>query len=850
MNATAPRAPEGPRWHERVAPDGTVRAPWDGLSGLLAGLDPAVLTQARHESDRLLADDGVTYKTPGDPNRAWRLDPIPLMIGEAEWAQIEAGVQQRAELLNLVLADIYGSQDLLRSGSIPSEVVFSHPGYLRAMHQVRHAGHRQLVTAATDLVRDATGAWRPLGDRTQSPSGVTYALANRSVMARVLTEEQRDAQVLRLAPYLRALRTGLRRLAPADVDDPRVVVLTSGTEGETSYEHATLASSLGVPLVEGSDLSFRGGRLMLRSLDRLEPVDVILRRVDADWCDPLELRPESTLGVPGLVEAMRRGAVALANPLGVGVLENAGLLAYLPALSQELLGQPLHLEPATTWWCGDPKMRDHVLANMQHLVVKPIQRGRQQLAGWDLTADQRQDLAQRIRRAPHLWVGQEPIAPSLTPSLDERGELCDRAAILRTFVVADEDAYVAMPGGLTRVDDPARQVITNASGAVSKDTWIVSGREERLAGFWYQDGPLVVAEPPSSNVSARAADNLVWLGRYAERAEATVRLLRVVDDRRTDFGGRTGPVGAATLEVMLAALTDVSATRPGFVGPQGAERRAQPGDELASLVLDQARPGTVAHSVHHLLAAASSVRDRLSGDTWPVTNALGREVLGDAPAVLGVQTRPTRGGLGRVLTGLLALQGLGSESLERDPTWSFIEVGRRLERALQLLALLRSTLSNTHPPAVDSLLWESVLTTAESIITYRRRYRSRAQLSTVLDLLLLDAANPRSLGWQIDRLVEALRTLPDHPGADKIGPVEQAVLEAATALRLSDTSRLAQADDQGNRTELVSFLDHLRQQLQAAGDLLLTTSLAPPMAPRATLAPSAPAASGPSEDRQ
>ncbi len=842
-------APPGPRWHERSGPDGNLRAPWDALGGALADLDPRELSGARLEAERLLADEGVTYRPADGPTRPWRLDPIPLVLTGEEWAQVEAGVRQRAELLNLVLADVYGPQELIRSGALPPEVVYAHPGYLRHAHGLRLPGRRQLFACATDVVRDADGRWRAIGDRTDAPSGAAYAFANRAVMARVLGSERRDAQVLRLAPYLRVLRAGLRRLAPADVDDPRIVVLTSGPENETAYEHGALAAALGVPLVEGSDLAVRGGRLQLRSLDELEPVDVVLRRVDADWCDPLELRPDSTLGVPGLVEAARRGRLALANPLGAAVLENAGLLAYLPALSRQLLGQPLHLEPARTWWCGDPEQRAHVLANLDELVVKPLTHGGEHHAGWELTGDQRAELAARVEADPFGWVGQEALPASLVPSLSPPGAgdgpaLVDRAAVLRTFVVADDDGYVAMPGGLTRIADPDLLVITNAAGAWSKDTWILSGAEEGEQGYWLQEGPLVAPSARTTAVSVRTADNLVWLGRYAERAEALVRLLRAVDERRADFGGRTGPVGATAVDVLLQAVTEVSMTWPGFAGPDGEARRRQPDEELRDVVVDRTRPGTVAHAIDGVLATAAAVRDRLSSDTWPVANALKRELLADRPGVLDGHDRPTRGALGRVLTGLLALQGLGAESLERDPTWTFIEVGRRTERSLQVLTLLVSPVPVRRPAAVDSLVFESVLGTAESLITYRRRYRSRAQLPTLLDLLLLDTDNPRSVAWQLDRLVDALRLLPDHPGEGEVSEVEQVVLDAATALRVADTQRLATADDEGLRPELWSFLHHLRGRLQEVADLLFTTSLAPSSPLRATLAPSAPAATG------
>jgi uncharacterized circularly permuted ATP-grasp superfamily protein/uncharacterized alpha-E superfamily protein len=764
-------------------------------------------------------------------------------------------VIQRAELLNLILADLYGPRKLLRRGSLPPELVLDHPGFLRACDGIALAGAHQLFTAAVDLARDVDGRSWVLADRTQAPSGAGYAIENRVVMSRVFPSLYRDAQVHRLAPFVRALRSGLQAVAvAAGVADPRIVVMTPGAQSETAFEHAFLAGHLGYSLVEGADLVVQGGRVWMRSVGRLEPVDVILRRVDTWFCDPLELRPDSYLGVPGLVEACRRGTVSVVNPLGSAVLENAGLAAFLPQLAQLLLGEALELPSVPTWWCGSAQGRSHVLANLERLVVKPTARqfgwgwrsgsggagsgASAVVFGWELSAGDREALRRQIEAQPHRWVGQEHLSLSSAPTVGEAGLAAERS-VLRTFAVARGDSYLVMAGGLTRVSGSKGAYISNQAGAVSKDTWVLASEPEHTAGYWLSPGPAVAAVAPEASISSRAAENLVWLGRYAERAEATLRMLRVVHDRRNDFADGTNPAGVACVGVLLAALTQVTDTCPGFLA---ADNLAAPGDELQSLAIDGDRPGTLAFAVRRLVDAAHVARDQLSVDTWLVISSLQRDLLD-----VEVLERAT---LQRVVTSLLALAGLAAESLVRDPGWRFMDAGRRIERGAQLTALLRATVTVERDAPTDSLILESLLIATESIITYRRRYRSRAQLQTLLDLMLLDPDNPRSLGYQLDRLLEDLGALPGHPGGGRVSESERLVLEAWTALRSVDTSALARATAPGGsepgaagaREGLDGFLAMIEQRLYAAADVLAREHFTPVLPQRAVLTPADPEA--------
>ncbi len=826
---------------EMVAPDGSVRDHWATVATTLS--DHGELALRAAEAARLLAEDGVTYHvTAGDAvgPRPWVTDPVPLMVGAEEWATLESGVAQRALLLDRVLHDLYGERRLIDEGLLPPEVVYGHPGFLRTCDQIRLPGPHQLFLAAADLARDTDGRHVVLSDRTQAPSGVGYALENRVVISRVLPGLHRSAQVQRLAPFFRALRSSLHQIAPPTDDTPRIVVLTPGQWSETAFEHGYLAAQLGVPLVQGSDLRVRDGRVWMRSIGRLEPVHVIVRRVDAAFCDPVELRPDSNLGVPGLLEACRTGTVSVVNTLGSGVLENPGLLPFLPSLAEALLDEPLALPSADTWWCGDPTARAHVLAHLHELVIKPIARESMMAPsmGWRLSAAERDELARRLEAHPHAWVGQRPVSIGTTPTVADGG-LAPRRTILRTFAVARGDQYSVMPGGLSRVaPDADGDLITNQTGALSKDTCVLAAEPERLTGFWLQ--PTAEdddAEPaPRPPTSPRAAEHLFWMSRYAERAEMLARLLRVIADRRNEFAAGATPEGVTSVRILLRALTAVSGTWPGFVGEHADDALAWPDNELRSVLVDEDRAGSLAFDVRHMLDATAEVRDLLSSDTWLVVGHLDRD-LDDLR--LRSSSGPDPTALGRVLQALLALSGLAAENTVRDAGWRFLEAGRRIERSLLLSALLRATVTEATGTATDSLVLESTLIAAESIITYRRRYRSRAQVDTVLDLLVLDLDNPRSLAHQTAALHEATVGLPRRLGGAG-SPAEALSEEAADLVRRADTFELGAIDADGGRPALNAFLRRLDELLIRAADALDAEHFSHQMPQRTVFTPNNP----------
>jgi uncharacterized circularly permuted ATP-grasp superfamily protein/uncharacterized alpha-E superfamily protein len=823
--------PVGDGHDEMMNAGGSVRDHWTGLVNAYRNLGAGELKRRDSEIRRLLEEDGVTYNVGGEdgrPERPWMLDPIPLVLPNDEWSAIERGMIQRAELLDLVLTDLYGERRLLRSRMIPPEMILSDPQFLRACDGIMLPGHRQLVVFGMDIARSTDGRWLVLGHRAQAPSGAAYALENRRVLSRVFPHIFRQTGVQRLAPFVQALRSALLAAAPIGVDDPSIVILSPGSLSETAFEHASLAAQLGCPLVEGSDFTLRDGRIGLRTVSGWVPVHVILRRVDAGFCDPLALRSDSTLGIPGLVDACRAGTVSVVNTLGSGILENAGLTSLMPSLSRHLLGSDLLLDSAASWWCGDTVGRSHVLANLGSLVVRPLSRASLEYAidTSRLSAAEISDLRRRIEVHPEQWVGQERITPASTPVLhDDR--VHPRPAVLRSFAVAGADSYIALLGGLGRTaSGDADAPITNRTGASSKDIWVLGTESQSQFDLWPSDDA-APAQSPADALPARAAEHFFWLGRYAERAESTVRLIRTVTARCDEFANTaTGP-GRASLTVLLETLTRLTGTFPGFVGDDAAALFDDPTGEMFSLIVDERRPGTVAHAVSHMFDALDVVRDQLSVDTWLVVGSLQRELERlersvDVPES-GDRDDAMMTVLSELLQGLLSLSGLANESMVRDLGWQFMEAGRRIERGIHIATLVGTTFGTQRSAPVERLVVESVLIAGESIITSRRRYRSRAFPSTTIELLLADAGNPRSLHFQIERLAESLALI----GADRTAGSTASVALLDEVRRLvasTNFAQLADVDQFGRRPGLDAFVGEVRAKLAAISNAIARES--------------------------
>ena len=763
---------------EMMAAQGSVRPHWAPLMRGIEALGAEGLRERRESARQLLREHGVTYNVYSDgesAERTWELDVVPFVIDPAEWSELEAGLIQRTRLLNLVLADIYGPQQMIEDGLIPPALLHANPGFLRCCHGIRPPRDLFLTMHAIDLTRAPNGRWWVMSDRTQAPSGIGYALENRAILSRFLPDEFRDSQVQRLGGFFSQRRAGLRSLAPW-TSEPNIVLLTSGPFTETYFEHAYLARYLGYPLVEGSDLTVRDRRVFLKTLDGLQQVDVIVRRVDDTWCDPLELRGDSILGVPGLVEAARAGNVAVSNALGTGAVETTALLAFLPALARQLLGEKLLIPNVATWWCGQDSERDYVLGAIHSLVVKRAFVGghAEPSFGEKLDPADLEGLAARIRENPHAFVSQERVALSTAPVWNG-GALEPRPLILRCFVCATPDGFAAMPGGLTRVSANADSpIVSSRYGGGSKDTWVRSSSPRGTALPLETSGQPVKPDPVTAHVPSRLVENLFWLGRYAERLEDTTRILRAALGR---IAGEGGPVE----EQELAALADWLA-RSDFL-PRRFSRRFAAADlasELRELVFERNRHGSVRAQLGRVGFLTANVRDRLSGDTWRILHQLQTEF----PAAM---SRATPGAilqaLHRVIFQLAAFSGMEMENMSRGHAWRFLDIGRRLERAINLVTNVRAILATD----TDGAALPPLLDYTDSAMTYRRRYLAHPELPATLALLLTDEANPRSLAFQFKALGLHFSEL---PGAGGGGPEETQFHKLASLIAETDVVEL------------------------------------------------------------
>jgi uncharacterized circularly permuted ATP-grasp superfamily protein/uncharacterized alpha-E superfamily protein len=815
-------------YDEMYATENKVLPYWERFMNALESMGSEKLEQRRREAQRLLRENGVTYNVYGDSQnltRPWRLDPVPLLISSEEWSVIEAGLKQRADLLDLILKDIYGKQNLLKKGLLPAELIFSHEGFLHPCVGTLQNQQRHLTLYSANLARGPNGRMWVLDDRTQAPSGSGYALENRTVMTRVLPDIFRETQVHRLSGFFKALRKGLADIAPHNKEDPRIVVLTPGPLNETYFEHAYLSSYLGYTLVQGGDLTVRDGRVWLKSLEGLQPVDVVLRRVDDSFCDPLELRSDSRLGVTGLLEAVRRGNVAIANPLGSSILENPGLLAFLPRLARYFLNQELKLSSVATWWCGQRRERDFVLQNLDSLVIKPLNRSQDNhaLFGGLLSSKEKEHLRSQILAKPHLFIGQEQVSFSTLPAFIDH-HIQPRNAVLRNFVVASGDDYVVMPGGLTRV---ARQkdnfIVSNQAGGISKDTWVLSSKPEKPMSLWTQPGRNKLIDTAIEPLTSRAADNLFWVGRHLERVEAISRLLRIVLLKLRETLEFKDPVDNDCLSVLLRTLTQVTGTYPGFIKGD-AQLLITPQNELLSLAKDSHRKGSLTANIQAFVHSAFSIRDFWSQDTWRGVDNIHRRwqqrVINNPINVEQLQHH-----LDDLITGIVAFTGLTSESMTREAAWLMLDSGRRLERALALIALLRSTLALRHEDALQSQVLEAVLVSTDSLTIYQRRYRSYIQLPRVLELLLLDESHPRSLAYQLYQLSAHIGALPRRTrGKSHLSEEERLILKAYTDVRLINVLKLTQVNDNaGIYSDLESVLSNTSDLLWRFAEVLAQT---------------------------
>ena len=738
--------------HELFDKEGRVRAHWQRLLHHLerSGQEHLGLHQALLE--RQIQENGVTYNVYADPNgadRPWNLDLLPHLIPADEWKTLASGVAQRAHLLNAVLGDIYGPQQLLAEGLLPSDLVFGHEHFLWPCQGIQPPGGTWLHLYAVDLARGPDGRWWVTADRTQAASGAGYALENRHLISRIFPDLYRDLRVEYIAGYFRTLLDTLARQAPVEPNEkPLVVLLTPGRFNESYFEHLYLARQLGYPLVEGSDLTVRNSTLYLKTLAGLRRVHAVLRRLNDDFCDPLELRTDSALGVPGLLDSVRQGRVLVANALGSGVLESPGLPGFLPAINQRLFGEELLLPSVASWWCGEQPVLHEALGKLSELSIRPAfgSQSFQTQFGPELTKSQLAALKERIGQRPYAYVGLERPRMSLAP-VWRHGAIEARPLAMRLFAVASADGYRVMPGGLSRVaaatDD---EVLSMQRGGASKDTWVIGARPAE-SDPWQHIRPLGVKDVVRTDpyLPSRMVENLFWLGRYCERCENEARLLRIMLSRSIDDDNDPQALQAALVVAEGLGLLPQSAEDP-------LEAR------LIQAAQDDNWPVSLRANLQRVHWAATSVRGKLSRENWQVLLELQKDarLLESDPLEPGELLEL----LDRLLLSTAALSGFAMDDMTRDDGWRFLMIGRRLERTQFLCDSVASFLVSPTVQDQSALAW--LLELGNCSITYRTRYLASPQLIPVLDLLLLDGNNPHSVRFQLKTLLREVETLSER----------------------------------------------------------------------------------------
>ena len=795
-------------YDEVLKSDMSINPNWEHLLNNLTYIGSTSLSDKQKEIDWLMDENGVTYNVYNDPkgmHRSWELNIIPFLIHEKEWETVEKGIKQRAELLNLIFNDIYGKRELIKNGIIPPEVLFAHRGFLRQCDQIKYKTFKSLLIYSADLSRGPDGRIWVVNDRTQAPSGMGYALENRYALNKVLPGIFKDINVKQPSSFFYDFNQMLIEAAPQNKDNPNIVILTPGPLNETYFEHAYMASSLGYPLVNGNDLVVRNGKVWLKSLKELKQVDVILRRVDDVFMDPLELREDSYLGITGLLDVIRNQNVTIVNPIGSGVLENSGLIPFMNTICNYFLKEDLILPQIASWWCGQTKERNYVLDNLKNLVVKRIDRSNRESIFFCefLDATKLENLKKEILSNPYNFVAQEKISFSTAPDF-VNGKLEPRKVMCRAFAIAKKESYKVMPGGLVRVAAERENLfVSNQRGGVSKDFWIVSDMHQPFIQNYAWDNSCRISISDINDLPSNTAENLFWSGRYLGRALVTARFLRMVLNRMSYEQYNDKKLQSDTLVYLFQSLTNITSTFPGFVGEGNEACFNNPLKEIVSLMMDKTRLGSFAQTLNSFNNSYYSLRNLWSKDMWRVFDSIQKLWLKfkeDDVYTVSALTKL----LDRIITRLIAFMGLIEESIMVQQGLLLYFIGLQTEQAMMQVAKCRSLLVFNYDERMQYEILESLLTSDESLNIYRYSYRSYLSLENVINLVLLDNEYPKSLHYRLKRIQKDIDRLPHSKTTTSVTECELLIdaanlkmqnLKAEQLLILNDESIIRQKLD-------------------------------------------------------
>ena len=821
-------------YDELMLEAGQLREQWVEFREAARQLPSDEFERRTRQAERILYENGVTYNVFSEGQelqRPWMLDLLPVILAEAEWDQVESSLSQRARLLNLIIDDLHGEQRSVQEGWLPHEVVYAHPGFQRCFHGLPRRGEPSLMLYSAELARSPNGQWWVMADRSEAPGGPGFALENRIITARMLPQVMHRVGVQRLAPFFIRLQNALKRRASRTTENPLIVLLTMGPRHSLYFEDVYLAQYLGYTLVEGSDLAVRNEQVFLKTVSGLEQVDVILSRSFESGIDPLEQGGYAPQGVSGMLSAIRAGNVSFANTPGCGLIESPIVMAFLPILCRKLLGEELKTPSIATWWCGHEKARQTVFDRFDDLVIKPAfsASGSEELLPAELPAAEREKLIARIEARPCEFVAQEKVARSSTPMWrDGRMEVGHVA--YRSFLVADGDRYSLMPGGLIRIAPDTRPMeLSITAGAGSKDLWVRAEGPVDEVTLRLPDHQPVELKRTGARFPSRVADDLYWLGNALDRGDFLTRLLRSTLDRLTVEDEATCP----ELPLFIRALADQGQIEPGYALQDLRKPLPDIDEALPLSLLDDSEPRSLARSVSELQRLAARTRDWLSPETWQRLNqaavSFRRSKVShwdDLGEVIGI--------LDHLQFDLASATGLIDGGMIRGPSWRFLELGRSIERARNVAALIRSTLLEERPPGREVL--KGVIEVLNCRMTYRSRYLDNIQPNAVFDLAITDETNPNSIGFQLAALVAHVDTLP-HVGRSPLRTEEKRLVMAAVHIvRMLTPEDLADPA----RTEIRDAVERLEQHLKALSDVINRRYLVHAAVPRQMLAEGGP----------
>ena len=814
-------------YDENVDESGNLRPHWRQLNAELEQIGVRGMERRYKQMRRRLRQNGIAYSAYGDASvreRHLQLDPLPYLLPDAQWREVAAGLKQRADLLNRMMADLYGPRKLLSDGVVPHDVLFDHPHYQLPYHDLPLPGDKHLHMYAAELIRSPRGGWGVISDRTDSPSGSGFALENRIVVSRSFRSEMRRCNVRRMAPYFIAMRDHLVSLAKTNQDNPHIVVLSAGAGSASYFEDSFLARYLGFTLVENNDLVVRSGNVMLKTLAGLVPIDVIMRRHQGNTLDPLELGGGDP-GIPGILQVIRENNVVVVNAPGSGLVESPVFMAFMPRICKAMLGEELQLPGVATWWGGEASSLELLLDRIDDVRLMPAFRQRT-LVGWRLKAQgasrpnlksvhpedmTRGERIELVRSNPKSWVGREKIERS-SVAVWEDGQLKTGHLSMRAFLTASGDSWHSMPGGLTRVSDSRNEPILNPfSNGGAKDAWVLADKPVEPTSLLPTSETLLTTSRSKGALPSRVADNLCWLGRYLERADASARLLRAVVSRMTD---ESNPDESVELPVLIRALALDGQIDAGYAISDLADKLPALDQALPFAALNRADPNSLRSQVDRVVSLGSRVRDRLSNDAWRIVQEMGSNFNSSEPHECDLAELLDLADT--LITNLAAFSGLVNETMTRTNAFRFLNIGRRMEHSLQVALLIKHCLLQSiswFENKVPGGVLEAILEISDSGLTYRSRYFANLQLHAVLDLLLIDEMNPRSLAFQMRMLKVNVDALPGNSGQSEMSVDCRLAKEAIESIRGADAVALSQPDQSGDRPALQSLVSKIEGHL-------------------------------------